>query len=248
MTATALEARTARIDRTVRIDDEAVRAALGTVRDPELDEPITDLRFVAEIRVDGPDVAVDLRLPTYFCAPNFAYLMVADARDAVAGLPGVGRVSIRLVEHFASEEINSGVAADGGFQGTFPGLADDELAELRAVFEHKAHIAAQERVAADLLRSGWTVDRLVEATLADAADSPQLPRLLRRREALGLPTDPGAAVLVDDEGVAVPADALPVALRFARATRVSIDGNSGFCRGLLRVRYGLDAAPGDEDT
>ena len=32
---------------------------------------------------------VHLRLPTYFCAPNFAFLMVADAHDAVAAVPGV---------------------------------------------------------------------------------------------------------------------------------------------------------------
>jgi metal-sulfur cluster biosynthetic enzyme len=231
-----------------RLDEAAVLAALAEVRDPELDEPITDLRFVAEVRVEGADVEVDLRLPTYFCAPNFAYLMVADARDAVAAIDGVGLVTIRLLEHFASDEINGGVAARAGFQGSFPGLASDELAELRAVFDRKAHIAAQERVAADLLRSGWTVDGLAAATLADARGSVQLPRLLRRRSALGLRTDDAAPVLVDEHGTAIPAEHLPVSLRFARTTRVSIEGNSGFCRGLLRVRYGLDAEAGDEEA
>ncbi len=68
---------------------ERIWAALGTVRDPELDESITDLTFVSEVGVLKGDVAVTLRLPTYFCAPNFAYLMVADAHDAVAAIPGV---------------------------------------------------------------------------------------------------------------------------------------------------------------
>jgi len=65
-----------------------VLQALDSVRDPELDEPITSLGFVASCTVtaDG-DAAVRLRLPTYFCAPNFAFLMVADAYDAVSGLP-----------------------------------------------------------------------------------------------------------------------------------------------------------------
>ena len=64
-------------------------AALATVRDPELDEPITALGFVTSCTVsaDG-DARVRLRLPTYFCAPNFAFLMVADAYDAVSGVPG----------------------------------------------------------------------------------------------------------------------------------------------------------------
>ena len=58
--------------------------ALATVRDPELDEPITELRFVTACEVSpAGDVEVRLRLPTPQCAPNFAYLMAADARAAV---------------------------------------------------------------------------------------------------------------------------------------------------------------------
>src|ERR1700691_3251825 len=65
-------------------------AALETVRDPELDEPVTSLGFVSSCTVsaDG-DAQVRLRLPTYFCAPNFAFLMVADAYDAVSAQAGV---------------------------------------------------------------------------------------------------------------------------------------------------------------
>ena len=29
-----------------------------------------------------------LRLPTSFCAPNFAYLMASDAKDVLVALPG----------------------------------------------------------------------------------------------------------------------------------------------------------------
>ena len=66
--------------------------ALGAVYDPELDEPITALEFVSscDVSADG-DVDVRLRLPTPQCAPNFAYLMAADARDAVRRLPEVAR-------------------------------------------------------------------------------------------------------------------------------------------------------------
>src|SRR5262249_6558400 len=57
---------------------------LGTVYDPELDEPITALGFVGSLVVtDEGDVSVRLRLPTPQCAPNFAFLMAADARTAV---------------------------------------------------------------------------------------------------------------------------------------------------------------------
>src|ERR1700757_421880 len=85
-------------------------AALGTVRDPELDEPITSLGFVAACTVspDG-DAEVRLRLPTYFCAPNFAYLMVADAYDAVTAVTGVRTARVLLEDHFAADAINGGV-------------------------------------------------------------------------------------------------------------------------------------------
>src|SRR5690348_12874155 len=108
-------------------------AALATVRDPELDEPITTLGFVAScvVSCDGRAV-VRLRLPTYFCAPNFAFLMVADAYDAVAALPGVRHAEVVLEDHFASDVINGGVAAQAGFVRTFDGEAVSELHQLRA--------------------------------------------------------------------------------------------------------------------
>jgi metal-sulfur cluster biosynthetic enzyme len=71
-------------------------AALGTVVDPELDQPITDLGFVSEAVVVHGHAHVRLRLPTYFCAPNFAYLMVADAYDAVRALPSVTSADVQL--------------------------------------------------------------------------------------------------------------------------------------------------------
>src|SRR5881227_709030 len=105
-----------------------VLAALEAVRDPELDEPITSLGFVTSCTVSGQgDAQIRLRLPTYFCAPNFAFLMVADAYDAVTAVPGVRRAEIVLEDHFAAEAINGGVAARAGFAATFDGEAVSEL-------------------------------------------------------------------------------------------------------------------------
>jgi len=72
----------------------SVIEALAEVRDPELDEPITRLGFVTscEVSTDG-EVEVVLRLPTPQCAPNFAFLMAADARTVVHRLPDVRAVS-----------------------------------------------------------------------------------------------------------------------------------------------------------
>jgi metal-sulfur cluster biosynthetic enzyme len=211
------------------------------VRDPELDEPITDLGFVHSAVLAGGHAEVELRLPTYFCAPNFAYLMVADAHDAVGAVPGVEEVTVRLLDHFTADEINAGVAEDAGFTGSFPGLAEagsDTLSELRRTFRRKAHAAAQEVIASGLLAGGRTHEELTRTRLGDLPDSPAVERLRRRRDELGLPAGPDAPLLVDDEGRALEPAGLPLRLRFARTTRVSIEGNAGFCRGLLVTRYG----------
>ena len=134
---------------------EALLRALETVRDPELDEPITSLGFVASctLSADG-DAQVRLRLPTYFCAPNFAYLMVADAYDAVSALAGVRRAEVVLEDHFASDAINGGVAAQAGFARSFDGEAVGELHQLRADFLRKAVMAGTDQVCRPLLAAG----------------------------------------------------------------------------------------------
>ena len=139
---------------------ERVLAALDAVRDPELDEPVTSLGFVASCTVSADGVAsVRLRLPTYFCAPNFAYLMVADAFDAVSAVEGVREADVVLVDHFASDTINAGVAARSGFVRSFEGEAVDELDGLRADFVRKAVLAGTDRVCRPLLAAGVTSGR-----------------------------------------------------------------------------------------
>ncbi len=230
------------------VTDDDVRRALDTVLDPELDEPVTDLGFVRSVEVDGADVVVHLRLPTSFCSPNFAYLMASDAKDAVGAIEGVGRVRVELDDHHDSELINAGLAADAGYRGTFGAEAGSDLDELRETFRRKAHTAAMERCLTALLRGdpGLAEVDLLGVRLRDLPRSRHTAALRRRREAIGLPTDPDAPVLVDPEGHRPSPDAVPLTLRRARATRISVDGNAHFCRGLLRTRYdgaGADQAP-----
>ena len=154
---------------------DAVWAALDTVLDPELDEPITSLEFVKSCTVSADGVAtVRLRLPTFFCSPNFSWLMVADAYDAVSAVPGVTRVDIALVDHFVSEVINQGVAARSGFVAAFPGEAVEELDDLRATFFRKAALAGQERVARPLVNAGATPEELAAMRLGQVPPSPEL--------------------------------------------------------------------------
>jgi len=214
-------------------------AALETVRDPELDEPITSLGFVASCTVSaGGDAQVRLRLPTYFCAPNFAYLMVADAYDAVSVLPGVRQASVVLEDHFAADAINGGVAAQAGFVRSFDGEAVSELHGLRAGFLRKAVMAGTDQVCRPLLAAGTDPAALPAMRIGDVPPSRALTRLRQRRAELGLPAGPDAPLLIDPAtGAPVAADALPLHLRRAKLTRISIEANSGICRGMLRHRY-----------
>jgi metal-sulfur cluster biosynthetic enzyme len=218
---------------------DAVLGALHAVRDPELDESITSLGFVASCSVsrDG-DVQVRLRLPTYFCAPNFAFLMAADAYDAVSGVAGVRSAQVVLEDHFASDAINSGIAARASFMQTFPGEARRELADLRVDFLRKAVMAGIDQVCRPLVSAGATSEELAVMTLGDVPLSSALSRLRERRAELGLPADDHAPLLIDPiTGVRVPPSALPLHLRKARTTATGVLANTSICRGMLRHRY-----------
>jgi metal-sulfur cluster biosynthetic enzyme len=222
---------------------ESAYAALGAVLDPELDEPVTDLGFVRSLEVYGgparADVVVHLRLPTSFCSPNFAYLMASDAKDVLTALPWTDRVVVGLDDHHDSEIINRGQGADAGYRGTFLHEAEHDLEELRATFRRKAHTAAMERCLTGLLRAepDRAVESLGSVTLGDLPPGGHTEALGRRRAALRLPDSPDALVMVDHDGHGYAPEDVPLALRRARSTRISIDGNAHFCRGLLRTRY-----------
>src|SRR5262245_38904629 len=126
---------------------DSVVDALRHVIDPELDESIVELGFVDHVNVRGDAVEVVLRLPTFWCAPNFAWLMAADARDAVRGLPGIRSVHVTLRDNAYSDEISAGVSCGHTFSQTFAGQTeDDDLDALRRVFWIKAFEMRQEQL------------------------------------------------------------------------------------------------------
>jgi metal-sulfur cluster biosynthetic enzyme len=220
--------------------EAAVLDALSGVRDPELDEPVTELGFVSELGIEDGVVSVRLRLPTYFCAPNFAYLMVADARMAVLSVPGVREAQVVLDDHHASREINGGINEERGFEGTFPGETEgDDLDELRNIFRRKSFVARQEKLCRGLLAEGHTPEELAEMRLEEVSSSGAFEKYLERRAELGLDVSPEAPLVVDPDGKRVPKEAVVQHLRFARTVRVSIEGNAHHCRGLLAARYGM---------
>ena len=218
-----------------------VLAALATVHDPELDEPITSLGFVGSCVVgDGGDVDVHLRLPTPQCAPNFAFLMASDAREAVRRVSGVGEVGVVLDDHYTAAEINAAVGTGAGFGAAFPGEGAGDLEALRELFRRKALLARQGRVCALLLaRAGADHAAVAALSVADLPDHHEVDRCLALRRELGLPSGPSSPALVAGDGSAIPAEELPLWLRRARLVGLSLESNGGICRSLLRVRHGV---------
>ena len=220
-----------------------VLGALAGVRDPELDQPLTELDFISSVDIDGDVVEVHLRLPTYFCAQNFAFLMASDAKAAIASIPAVREARVLLDEHIASDEINTGVAYDRSFQQAFAGdETDGGLDELRERFRHKGFLSRQEKLCAELLRNGHTHASLVDVRLGDLANlatSPDVEAYLDRRAELGIDVGPDAVLLVDPHGTPIPAESVDDHLLMARMVRLSIEGNAGLCQALLDARYGL---------
>jgi metal-sulfur cluster biosynthetic enzyme len=214
--------------------------ALGTVYDPELDEPITSLRFVTACEVSAAgDVDVRLRLPTPQCAPNFAYLMAADAREAVRRLPEVRGVTVVLEDHYTGEEINAAVGRGDAFAQAFPGETAGGLGALRELFHRKALVARQSRLCEALLAEGTTPGEITARRVADLPDEPDARRCIELREHLGIAAHDDAPAFVRPSGEPIAAADLRQWLRVARLVRLSLETNGGICRSLLQVRYDL---------
>ena len=248
-----------------------IQAQLDEVLDPELDQPLTALGFIHQVDVNEREsqVVVRLRLPTFWCAPNFAYLMAADVRERVGRVPGVRSVRVLLEDHFAGEEITSGINAGRRFSEVFPDDADEELDELRRTFTRKAYLIRQEHLMRALLRAGFSCERLAELRLEDVrtdgdavlvredppADArgetgaawrrvpglaPALTIYRRKRMATDLPSRPSDPLFTTKEGAPLPPDRVMDHLRASRMVRLNGTFNTLLCTGLNRVFHGVE--------
>jgi metal-sulfur cluster biosynthetic enzyme len=221
-----------------------VRLALDRVTDPELDEPVTDLRFIERLTVD-PDgtVSIGFRLPTYWCAANFAFLMAADMQREVATLPWVRQVKVTLGEHMYAEKINHGLANGLSFQATFGNEASAELDELRRTFLLKAFQRRQEALLRYLIERGHQPAGIalieLKALPLDAQGARLRTRYLEKRDICTKPNEPRA--FVDTCGN--PIEDLNPYLRTLERVSINAEFNGALCRGLLAARFNEDGEP-----
>lgn len=225
--------------------DEVYRQ-LARVIDPELDQPLTELGFIGGVEIEGGAVTVLFRLPTFWCAANFAFMMAADIREEVLKLPWVEQVEVRLVDHSFDAEINGGVNCGKSFKETFPDLATDDLDELRETFRVKALLSRQERLLRRLVSAGWSEAVILSLRVADLAklarQDPGGSGLVERYAAIlherGLAANPEAPAFVHPDGRALEPEEFRAHLEAAHRTRLAMEFNAMFCRGLLKTRYG----------
>jgi len=241
-------------------DGAAVLERLAQVLDPELDESILNLGFVRALRLRSGHAEVALRLPTSWCAVNFAYLMAEDVRNALLSVEGVRRVSVNLGDHCAAAEIEAAVNDGRSFAEAFPGEAAGSLEALRLTFLRKGFLGRQEQLLRELRIAGCSTEtvcvlRLGEIAVEDEAivirrpgvatvvsrSAAVLQRYLERRAELALDCSPAAPLIIDLEGKPFSAERLQAHYEAARTVRVALEANGSFCRALLSVQH-LDAA------
>jgi metal-sulfur cluster biosynthetic enzyme len=217
------------------------------VTDPELDEPVTALEFVTRADVDADNcVRIEFRLPTYWCAANFSFLMADDMRNAVKDLPWVGDVSIVLGEHMYADKINAGLARGLNFQETFGAEADGDLDELRRTFLLKAFQRRQAALLAHLMEAGYGAAGLVGMTLGELVNLEvnEAGARLRTRyvERRAIVSDPLATsrAFVDTDGDPLQAETLSAYVRTLRRVDINAEFNSALCRGLLHARFDME--------
>jgi ATP-binding protein involved in chromosome partitioning len=74
------------------VSEDAVMKALATVIEPELHRDLVSLNMIRNLKLEGNDVSFTIMLTTPACPLRGK--MESDARAALAGVPGVGRVTI----------------------------------------------------------------------------------------------------------------------------------------------------------
>jgi metal-sulfur cluster biosynthetic enzyme len=223
---------------------QEVWSALDAVTDPELDESVTSLEFVTAVQVEqGNDVRIEFRLPTYWCAPNFAFLMASDMRDAVTEISWVRNVKVELLDHFSSELINRGVALRQDFRDAFPGETDDDLSAIRKKFLGKAYERRQELLIRHLLGNGYEPVWFARVSLRELILLPleaegiglrNLYVFSWRRIHAGCAEESLAFTTVD--GTGIDPSQFHNYLRRVASVRRNAEFNALICRGLLQAR------------
>jgi metal-sulfur cluster biosynthetic enzyme len=227
-----------------------VWAKLDQVMDPELDTSVVEMNFIAALDVDAHDrVHIAFRLPTYWCAANFAFMMADDMRRVVGTLPWVRGVSVTLGEHMYTDKINNGLATGKSFSETFGDEADGNLDDIRRTFLIKAFQGRQEALLSHLIEAGHEPSAFLSWSIADLASLPlddagtKLRHRYLERRAIAGPATADQLAFTNEQGAPISAAGFTVYQRGLKRVRINAEFNGALCRGLLDVRFDLSPLP-----
>src|SRR5213593_4879185 len=223
-----------------RVDlKQSVLQALSTVTDPELDEPITDLGFVKELSVSNDGrVSLDLVTSTFWCSPNFVYMMLEEARDVVAKLDGITEVRVHLEGHHDSERINGGINARKSFSECYPTEASGNLEEITRMIRTRVLRSRLSSMVSAMSRAGVAPAELLGASRRDVvADPVEARRIARYLSFLdGLGRADGPLIIWDLEGKTPEPHEMDSVLALSRSAKSNFSLNAELCRALLESR------------
>ena len=223
------------------LDATEVLDCLDRVLDPELDESVLSLGFVETVACDAEGrVTVSMKLPTFWCAANFSYLMASDACRELSGLQGVRSVTVQLGEHFVSAEVEEGTTRRMTFAEAFPEGGPDTLEDTRQLFLRKGYFTRQERLLQALKQAGLSFGEISTLRVEDAGslqiDARLLDRYLERRRELRLDCSGPASLIVNVRGLPIPAGDLETYYVRARTTRLAMEASGALCSAMLQSR------------
>jgi len=95
------------------IDLADVRAAAGSVPDPEIRRSLADMGLLDDVAVEGDRVTVYFHLTSPLCPSKFATRIGQEIRRRVEAVPGVGSCEVVLRDHFLRERIQQLINAGG---------------------------------------------------------------------------------------------------------------------------------------
>src|SRR5437660_11616812 len=98
---------------TTEIDIDAVRAAAGSTRDPEIRGSLVDMGLLDEVHVVDGQVTVHFHLTSPLCPTKFATSIGQEIRRRVEAIPGVTSCEVVLRDHFLREKIQERINARG---------------------------------------------------------------------------------------------------------------------------------------
>ncbi len=98
---------------TTEIDIDAVRAAAGSTRDPEIRRSLGELGLLDEVQVVDGQVTVQFHLTSPLCPTKFATSIGQEIRRRVEAIPGVTSCEVVLRDHFLREKIQERINVRG---------------------------------------------------------------------------------------------------------------------------------------